>query len=331
MFYNKLGSSDLIISALTFGGWQLGDPAYWGPDAEADGVATVHAALDAGINFFDTAPMYGSGESERVLGRALRGRGDEFYVATKVWPDQCAPAKLRASCEASLQRLGLETIDLFQIHWPFRDVPFEDAYGELRRLEEEGKIRNTGVSNFGPQDLEAWTAHGYCVSNQVGYNLLFRAVEYEIVPACRARNIGILAYMPLMQGILSGRWNSVEEIPVNRRRTRHFASSREGTRHEEAGAEALLLETLERLEHVAVTLDEPLATVALAWVMAQPGVTSAIVGARNPAQLERNLRAATLAVSSDVIAQLNLITEPLKRHFGGNADMWENDEHSRIR
>ncbi|MBI5095363.1 MAG: aldo/keto reductase [Candidatus Hydrogenedentes bacterium] len=331
MYYHKLGGSSLNVSVLTFGAWQLGDPAYWGPDAEADGVAAVHAALDAGINFFDTAPMYGAGESERILGRALADHGDRVLIATKVWPDQCAPGKLRAACEASLQRLGMDRIDLYQIHWPCRDVPFDDVYDELRRLEEEGKIRHIGVSNFGPTDLEAWTATGYCTSNQVGYNLLFRAVEYDIVPACRMRNIAILAYMPLMQGILSGRWKSVEEIPVNRRRTRHFSASREGTRHGEPGAEPLLLETLTRLGQVAENIDEPLATVALAWVLAQPGVASAIVGARNPVQLERNLRAISLSLGVETIEQLNLITEPLRRHFGANADMWENDANSRIR
>jgi len=331
MYYHKLGGSPLNVSVLTFGAWQLGDPAYWGPDVEADGVAAVHAAVDAGINFFDTAPMYGAGESERILGRALKEHGDRVYISTKVWPDQCEPEKLRASCEASLERLGVETIDLFQIHWPFRHVPFEDAYDELRRLESEGKIRHIGVSNFGAADLEAWTETGFCVSNQVGYNLLFRAIEYDIVPACRKRNIAILAYMPLMQGILSGRWKTVEEIPVNRRRTRHFAASREGTRHGEPGAEALLLQTLEDLTQVADDIDEPLATVALAWVLAQPGVTSAIVGARNTLQLERNLRAVALNVKTETMEKLNRITDPLKAYFGANADMWESNANSRIR
>ena len=331
MYYHKLGGSSLNVSVLTFGAWQLGDPAYWGPDAESDGVAAVHAAVDAGINFFDTAPMYGAGESERILGRALAEYRDRVLISTKVWPDQCEPAKLRASCEASLHRLGIDTIDLYQIHWPFRHVPFDDAYDTLRRLEEEGKIRHIGVSNFGPADLDAWTENGFCVSNQVGYNLLFRAIEHEIVPACRKRNIAILAYMPLMQGILSGRWKSVEEMPVNRRRTRHFASTREGTRHGEPGAEPLLLETLARLEAVANRLEAPLASVALAWVLAQPGITSVIVGARNPGQLDKNLRSVKLNLSAEIVDELNHITDPLKEYFGANADMWESTANSRIR
>ena len=331
MEYRKLGSSDLDVSVIAFGAWQIGDPHYWGPDAEADGQATVDVAIDAGVNLFDTAESYADGDSEGILGKTLGAKRGTVLIASKVSPDNCAPGQLRASCEASLQRLGTDWIDLYQVHWPFRHVPFEDAYGELTRLRDDGKIRAIGVSNFGPRDFGDWTARGSCVSNQLGYNLLFRAIEFEIVPACIEQHVGILVYMPLFQGLLSGRWQTVDDIPQNRRRTRHFASSRTGTRHGEAGCEALFTETLRDFIALADELDQPPATVALAWTLAKPGVTSLVLGARKPRQLTRNLAAVDLAPDDHTMARLDALTDPLKQQLGPNADLWLSDAESRIR
>jgi len=223
MEHRKLGSSDLHVSVLAFGAWQLGDPDYWGAHQAADGEAAVRAAIDAGIDLFDTAEGYGAGESERALGRALGSKRDKVLIASKVSASHCAPHRLRNACENSLRNLATDRIDLYQIHWPFRDVPFQDAYAEMARLKEEGKIREIGLSNFGPKDIDAWMAAGTCASNQLGYNLAFRAIENEIVPACTDHRLGILAYMPLLQGILAYRWQSPDELPPSRRRTRHFS------------------------------------------------------------------------------------------------------------
>ncbi len=331
MKYRTLGSSGLEVSVMAFGAWQIGDPAYWGPEPEADAQAAVDAAIDVGINLFDTAELYGNGASEEALGRALGAKRDSVLIASKARCEYCAPQQLRAACEQSLQRLGTDRIDLYQIHWPSREVPFEDTFGELARLREEGKIRAIGVSNFGHLDLDTWVACGECASDQLGYNILFRVIEQEIVPACQQHNVGILVYMPLFQGILSGRWESVEAIPPKRRRMRHFASTREGTRHGEPGCEALLLDALDQLRGVASELDIPMATVVLAWTMAQPAITSVIVGARNPRQLIRNTDASDLELDAATLARLNDITDPLKRHFGSNADMWCGSQDSRIR
>lgn len=331
MQYRKLGSSGIEVSALAFGAWQIGDPDYWGPDAESDAQAAVDAAVDAGITLFDTAETYGGGASEEVLGRALAGRRARVLIASKVKPENCAPGALRAACEASLRRLGTDWIDLYQVHWPFRYVAFSAAYDEMARLRDEGKIRAIGVSNFGAADLDAWMADGTCVSNQLGYNLAFRAIEYEIVPACLRHDAGILAYMPLMQGLLAGRWRRIEDIPQARRRTRHFASSRPGTRHGEAGCESLLMETLFALETAAAEIGCALPTLALAWAMAKPGVASVIAGARNPRQVARNAEAARLALEAAIVARLDAIAEPLKQRLGKNADMWLGEGESRIR
>jgi len=331
MKYRQLGSSELEVSVLAFGAWQIGDPKYWGHDGQTDVVRTVHTAIDLGVNLFDTAELYGDGESEKELGRALGARRKDVLIATKARWQFCEPAKLRKSCEDSLSRLGTDVIDLFQIHWPSREVPFESTYAELERLREEGKIRAAGVSNFGPIDLEDWMAAGSCVSNQLGYNMLFRGIESELVPVCQKHNVGIVVYMPLMQGILTGRWKTVEDIPANRRRSRHFSSSREGVRHGEPGCEELMLETLAGLDRIAARIETPMATVALAWLIAQPGITSVIVGGRIPAQVERNVAAAELMLSDEIVAELNAITEPLRQRLGTNLDMWEGEADSRIR
>lgn len=330
MHYRSLGTSDITVSSLAFGAWQLGDPAYWG-EGNGDDDRVVAAAIDAGINFFDTAEMYGDGEAERVLGRALAGRRDGVLVASKALPQHCAPGKLRAACEASLARLGMDYVDLYQIHWPFRDVAFADAYGEMARLREDGKVRAIGVSNFGPRDLDAWFGVGECCSNQIGYNLLFRAPEIEILPACRRHGIGVLTYMPLMQGILTGRYSTVDEIPEMRRRTRHFASSRSGTRHKEPGCEDEMIELLAALRALSHDTGEAMATLALAWVLAQPGVTSAIVGGRKVDRLQRNLRAAEIALDPAVIQRMNDISAPVMECLGPNADMWDSGDAARIR
>ncbi len=330
MQFRSLGSSSLNVSTLAFGAWQIGDETYWGAPKQSNYDAVVHAALDVGITLFDTAEMYGNGESERALGRALGTRRDQAVIASKVLSNHCAPTDVRKACEKSLQRLGTDRIDLYQVHWPCNNVPFADTYEALEHLRTEGKIRAIGVSNFGPQDLDAWMAHGAAISNQLGYNLLFRAIEHEIVPACQRHGLGILVYMPLLQGILCGRWKDVDDIPQPRRRTRHFTSERPGTRHNEPGCEPLLLDTLAALDNFANELGHPLAHIAIAWLQAQPGVTSAIVGARDIEQLRFNAAAADLKLSQEALQRLDAITNPLKDHFGHNADMWLDNANSRI-
>jgi aryl-alcohol dehydrogenase-like predicted oxidoreductase len=331
MEYRDLGDSGLRVSALSFGAWQIGDPAYWGDDPAHDADSAVRAALDGGINLFDTAEGYGNGASEEALGRALGTRRDQVLIASKVFPQHCAPDDLRASCEASLRRLGTDRIDLYQVHWPPRQVPFDAVAGTLLELQRAGKIRHIGVSNFGVQDQADWLRAGPAVSNQLGYNLVYRAIEYGILPACRENRLGVLVYMPLMQGLLSGRWETVDEIPPKRRRMRMFAGTREGARHGEPGCEALLMETLAALRAIARDLGVPLARLSMAWLLARPGVSSVIIGARNAAQLQDNLLAAELRLTGTDMARIDAATESLKTALGANPDMWEGAENCRIR
>ncbi len=330
MIYRKLGTSDFNVSVIAFGAWQIGDPEFWGLDKDANPNDAVSAAIDGGVNLFDTAELYGGGESEKVLGEALKGKRDDVYIASKVATQHCTPDEVRNACEASLQRLGATWIDLYQIHWPFDSALFEDVYAELEKLKSEGKIREIGVSNFGPRNLNAWMKTGTAVSNQVGYNLLFRAPEYDMIPASRYYNLGVLTYMPLMQGLLTGRYESIDEIPMPRRRSRHFSCSREGTRHGEPGHEEVLMDTIEDLFDFSDAIGVSMPALCLSWLIAQPGVTSVIVGARKADQLIENLEAADLNIGPAAIAQINEISFPLKVTMGGNCDMWEPDENSRI-
>ena len=331
MLYRKLGNSGAEVSVLAFGAWQLGDPGYWGEDAAADAKAAVDVALDAGVTLFDTAEAYGDGESERLLGEYLGTRRDKVLIASKFSPEMERPEEIRSKCEASLQRLGTDRIDLYQVHWPITNIPVEEVCGELERLKEEGKIRFVGLSNYGVFDLSAWREHGSAVTNQLPYNLLFRAIEYQIAPVCRKEGLGILVYSPLLQGILSGRWTSLEHIPDARCRSRHFSLRRKGTRHGESGCERPLMKALNRLARFSEKTGRSTAHLALGWALMQRGVTSVLIGARNPKQLKANLEIADNPIDPASLAILNEISIPIKRFLGTNADMWQGAGDSRIR
>lgn len=295
----------------------------WGPQDEAESIATIHAALDAGITLIDTAPAYGGGLSEEITGRALKGRRDRALIATKVGGSQLAYDDAIASCEASLRRLQTDCIDLLQIHWCPPGSPLEDAIAAFEKLRDDGKVRTLGVSNCGPQMLARLRAKGTgWFSNQLAYNLLWRAVEFEIVDACAATGLGILCYSPLAQALLTGRFKSAAEVPDGRNRTRLFKPNHELSRHGEGGHEELTFATIDRIRTIADGLGKPMGDVALAWLLHQRGVTSVIFGARTPAQVAANLPGAELKLDTATLAALDAATLELKNAVGLNADMW---------
>ncbi|HOV32775.1 MAG TPA: aldo/keto reductase [Candidatus Hydrogenedens sp.] len=333
MEYVSLGTSDLKVSVIAFGAWQIGDASFWGESDGKEVEKVIHYAIDMGINLFDTAEMYGSGESESQLGKMIgKENRSRVIIATKVSPQNCQPEKLIQSCENSLKRLNTDYIDLYQVHWPPQDIPFGDVYATMKKLQDEGKIRYIGISNFGVNNMQEWFSNGgTAISNQIGYNLLFRVPEYEIIPYCIENNIGVLVYMPLMQGLLAGRWKSIEEIPLLRRRTRHFSKNRPGTRHGERGCERLTMETIQAIHALAEHLEVPMATLSLSWLKWQRGVSSIIVGCRSKTQLESNIKALLETLDPEVLSLLDEITYPLKKYMGTNADMWENETNARIK
>jgi len=328
----SLGTSALQVSVMGLGCWPLGGGGGWGAADERESIATIHAALDHGVNLLDTAEAYNQGRSEEIVGKALRGRRDQALVATKISPSNAEPATLRAHCEASLRRLQTDYIDLYQVHWPIADDAVDDAFATLRDLCDQGKVRFIGVSNYGVQQLATALATGTpLVSNQLCYNLVSRAIETGIMPLCRQHGLSIIAYMGLMQGLLVGIYATADEVPPFRARTRHFSGARPGSRHGEEGAEAELFEALADIRRIAGDLGLPMAQVALAWVMARPGVACVLVGGRRPAQVVRNLEAASVALPQEAIAALDQATEVLRVKLGPNADYFQGGGNGRIR
>src|SRR5271157_5446850 len=212
----RLGNSDLQITSLGVGAWAMGGPAWrfsWGPQDDKDSVAAIHKAIESGMNWIDTAAVYGLGHSEEVVARSLEGISHRPYVFTKcerVWNERGEPGgnlkaeSLRRECEASLRRLKIDVIDLYQIHWPQPDEDIEEGWTTLAKLKEEGKVRYIAVSNFNVAQMKRAQAIAPITSLQPPYSLLARAVEKEVLPYCAEQNIGVIVYSPMRAGLLSG-------------------------------------------------------------------------------------------------------------------------------
>jgi aryl-alcohol dehydrogenase-like predicted oxidoreductase len=289
----------------------------------------VQTALDLGINFFDTAEGYTGGESEAVLGRALAGRRQEAVIATKASRPNLSRDGIREACEGSLRRLQTDTIDLYQIHWPSRSVPLDETAEALERLREQGKVRAVGVCNFGVGDLGDLLKLGWVESDQLPYSLLWRAIEYEIQARCVEEGVGILAYSPLAQGLLTGKFSSPKDVPEGRARIRLFSSERPLARHGEAGCEAEVFAALDRIRSICTDIGQPMTDVAIAWLFQQPGVSTVIAGARTPEQIRQTAGAVNLVLAPEIVARLSEATEGVKAAIGPNPDMWQSQ--SRIR
>jgi len=331
MRYCTLPGTDIRVSRVAMGCWALAGDGTWGEQSEADSVAAVRAALDAGITFFDTAPGYGGGISERRLGLGLKGRRDEAVVATKVSPDALAAKALEVSVERSLTDLAMDHVDLLQIHWPNADVPLEETWGAFERLRRQGKVRALGVSNFGVRDFADLLAVGKPTTNQLPYSLLSRAVELELVPASLEAGVGILCYSPLCWGLLTGKYPSADAVPDGRARSRHFSSRRAQTRHGEAGCERETFAAIEAVRLAADALGVGMADLAVAWLLHRPAVTAVLTGIRNPAQARDNARAADLLLEPADVAELDRVTLGVKAALGSNLDLWQGSADSRYR
>ncbi|MFN2606667.1 MAG: aldo/keto reductase [Acidimicrobiales bacterium] len=314
----RLGSTALEISRVGFGAWAVGGGGWqggWGAQDDRESVAAIHHAVEMGVNWVDTAPAYGLGRAEEVVGRALRElpEADRPYVFTKcglVWEpgattvsNVLAPASVRAECDASLGRLGVERLDLLQVHWPSEDgTPLEDSWATLAALVDEGKVAHIGVSNFGVDLLEGCQAVRPVETVQPELNLVNRQVAADVVPWCEAHGTGVLAYSPMKSGLLTGRFSAdrVASLPDDDWRKAHDDFT------EPALSRNLAL--VEQLRVVADRLGCSLPELAVAWVLAWPGVSAAIVGARRPEQVDGWIGAASVRLDDkdldDVAAAL---------------------------
>lgn len=322
MKYGKLGKSDIEISKVVLGCMTFSGGANWGDQDERDSIDTIRAALDSGITAFDTAEGYAAGLTETILGKALGADRQKVSIFSKFSLANSSYDKVIESCEASLKRLGTDYIDLYMIHWPSREVPFEETTRALEKLVADGKVRAIGVSNFGKEDLTKILPLTNVVADQLAYNLFFRGIEYSIKPLCEENGVGVLTYSSLAQGLLSGKYKTADEFPAGRARTKYFSSSREFVRHGGEGCEEEVFGAIQKISKICDEIGEPMANVALAWSIAQPGISGVIAGGRTAEQARINAEAGNLELSKDVIAELTSITEGIKAHFGDDADPW---------
>ncbi|HKT89060.1 MAG TPA: aldo/keto reductase [Candidatus Sulfotelmatobacter sp.] len=287
----QLGNSDLQITPIGIGAWAMGGGGWkfsWGPQPDSDSIAAIQAALDLGVNWIDTAAVYGLGHSEQVVARAIHRRSPRPYVFTKcerVWDEQgtiggsLKAESIRRECEASLQRLRIDVIDLYQIHWPDPDTDIEEGWTEMVRLKEQGKVRYIGVSNFSAPQMARAQAIAPITSLQPPYSILAREVENDALPFARQNNVGVIVYSPMGSGLLTG--------SMTRARIAQFASD-DWRRANPNFQEPLLsrnLRLVELLRVIGKRYGRTAGEVAIAWTLANPAVTGAIVGVRSAEQV----------------------------------------------
>ena len=306
-----LGNSDLKLTPIGFGAWAIGggDWQYaWGPQDDNDSVAAIHRALDLGINWIDTAAIYGLGHSEEVVAKALKSLSQKPYVFTKCsmrWHgdrsiyNSLKAASLAEEIEASLRRLGVETIDLYQIHWPNPDPEIEEGWETLARFREQGKIRWIGVSNFSVDQMKRAQKIAPITSLQPPYSMLRRAIEAEILPFTQANGIGVINYSPMVSGLLTGKMTAerVASLPADdwRRKAIEFNEPRFSRN----------LRLVELLREIGSGHGVTPGVVAIAWTLHHPAITAAIVGGRSGKQVEETASALTFRLTEDEYARIS--------------------------
>ena len=297
----KLGNSDLDITPIGFGAWAIGGADWahgWGPQDDQDSIDAIHRALELGINWIDTAAVYGLGHSEEVVAKALKSSSHKPYIFSKcgmVWNDKGEIShslkNIRQECEASLSRLGIEAIDLYQVHWPKPDEELEEGWATMADLQREGKVRWIGASNFSPAQMERALKIAPVTSNQPPYSMINRSVEAEILPFCKEHNIGVINYAPMHSGLLTG--------AMTRERVAAFPESdfRRKAKNYQEPSLTRNLDIAELLKEIGSRHGVAAGVVAIAWTLHNPAVTAAIVGSRSPKQVEGTMPAMTFRLS----------------------------------
>lgn len=308
MEYRKLDGTAFEVSVIGMGCWAIGGLG-WGEVDDAESEAAIKQALDLGVNFVDTAAVYGAGHSERVVGRAIKGGRDRVVVATKcgiLWgvpgdvttlTRNASKAMILRECDESLARLGVEAIDLYQIHWPDGQTPIAEMMEAMTALVAAGKIRAIGVSNFSVAQLEEARAHAPVASVQPPYSLLRRDIELELLPYCAAHGVGVLAYSPLQKGLLTGKHTAQARFSDDDVRTM-WEKNFKGERFLDC------LRFVEVLRELGARRGKTPAQMAINWVIHRPGVTLAICGAKRPAQVEDNAGAVGWRLTDDELAEI---------------------------
>ena len=318
----RLGNSDLHITRVGYGAWAVGGGGWqfgWGPQDDNDSIAAIHRSLELGVNWIDTAAVYGLGHSEEVAARALREwKGPRPYVFTKCamrWDKDGRVTKvhsaesIRKECQDSLRRLQVDVIDLYQIHWPPEDngPALEESWRTMAALQKEGKVRWIGVSNYDVPQLQRCEKIAPVTSLQPPYSLIRRQIENEILPYCERRGIGVIAYSPMASGLLTGAMTRerIVQFPEDdwRKNSSEFREPKLSTN----------LELVERLKKVAARYKATPGAIAIAWTLRVPAVTGAIVGARNAKQAEEVMRAGEIKLSPQDIAEIEGVATKVAR------------------
>lgn len=321
MQYRKLGTSSLEISEVGLGTWAIGG-WWWGGTDDEKAIQTIRRAIDLGVTFIDTAPMYGYGHSEEIVGKAIEGRRDKIVLATKCglnwWSEEgeyfftsergkvfrCLKKhSILKEVDDSLQRLKTEYIDLYQCHWPDKTTPLAETMEAMMTLLDQGKIRAIGVSNFTVEMMEECLKHGVIHSLQPRYNMLDRTIEKELLPFCREHNIGVVVYSPLEQGVLTGKVTLDRKFPPGDMRPSQPWFQKHNLKR--------ALEFLDKIKVIADAHEVTLAQLAINWVLCQPGVTCAIVGARRPEQAEDNVKGSGWALTEEELKRIREWLEEL--------------------
>lgn len=300
------------ITTVGFGAWAAGGQWDWGWGAQddAESIDAIQRGLDLGINWIDTAAAYGLGHSEEVVQKALKGRRDQVYIATKcglVWDDPSTGKvnnrlkawSVRQEAENSLRRLGVDVIDLYQIHWPKPDEDIQEGWTEIARLVEEGKVRYGGVSNFSVEQIKRAQKIHPVASLQPEYSMLERSVEKELLAYCAENQIGVVAYSPMASGLLTGKYTraTLDSIAMDDWRRKYNEHFREP-------ALTANLAFVEKLEQIASRFDRNPGELAVAWILRRSEVTAAIVGARRPSQIEQIVAASDWQLPADVVKEI---------------------------
>jgi aryl-alcohol dehydrogenase-like predicted oxidoreductase len=304
----KLGNSDMELTPIGFGSWAIGGGDWqfsWGPQDDNDSIAAIHKALELGMNWIDTAAVYGLGHSEEVVARALGTNSHKPYIFTKcglVWDEERRVTnslkQIRREAEESLRRLNLETIDLYQMHWPKPEEEIEEAWGTMASLQKEGKVRWIGGSNFSVEQMKRLGKIAPITSNQPPYSMLNRAVETEILPFCETHNIGVINYAPMHSGLLTG--------AMSKQRVATFPDD-DFRRNAKNYQEPLLSRNLavaDFIGQIGKKHGVSAGVVAIAWTLHQAAITAAIVGGRNAKQVEGVIPAATFRLSEQEYSEI---------------------------
>lgn len=322
MHTRRLGPTDLHLSSIGLGTWALGGVWQygWGPQDEQESVAAIRRALELGVNWIDTASAYGLGRSEEVVGRTIQGLVEKPIIATKcgrVWNEtgeifgNLKRESIRAEAESSLTRLKIDTIDLYQIHWPDPDEDIEEAWEAMVELVKEGKARYLGVSNFSVEQLKRIQPIHPVASVQPPYSMLARGVEADLLAYCAANNIGVIPYSPMQKGLLTGK--------ITRERVRNLHESDHRRRDSNFREPRLSanLELVDALRVVAERRGKTLAQLAIAWVLRRPEVTAAIVGARRASQIEETVGVGEWVLSQEDTGFIEALLDDHQRTLKG--------------